>query len=128
MVFDAKDIRIAVRVRRLGFRRRYPLQFTIRAKVPSNGETELAKIVNGKGDWMFYGHTNDRQDGLAQWWLIDLSAFRAALIRQASIGRQILSGDKRNTDGTRFKWFDTRSFPKNPDWSPQAFYWSSQAL
>lgn len=114
MVFDAKDIRIAARVRRPGFSRRYPFQFTIRARVPSNAETELAKIVNGKGDWMFYGHSNDRQDALELWWLIDLDAFRAALIRQASNGCSILCGDMRNSDGTCFKWFDIRSFPKRP--------------
>ena len=27
-------------------------------RVPSGAETELSKIVNGKADWMFCGHTS----------------------------------------------------------------------
>ena len=58
MMLDAKDVRIAARVRRPGYASRYPYDFTIRSQVPSGAETELAKIVNGKGDWMFYGHAD----------------------------------------------------------------------
>ena len=46
--------------------------------------------------------------------MIDLRAFRAGLIRQAANGWPIRSGDKANSDGTCFKWFDIRSFPKEP--------------
>ncbi len=42
--------------RRHGYAARYPHQFTIRAKLPTGAETELSKIVNGHGDWMFYGY------------------------------------------------------------------------
>ncbi|MCK0102549.1 hypothetical protein MWU63_09580 [Pseudohalocynthiibacter sp. F2068] len=97
-----------------GYVHRYPYQFTIRARVTSGAETELSKIVNGKGDWMFYGHSNERQDGFALWWLIDLNAFRAALIRQTANGYSISCGDMANSDGTCFKWFDIRSFPTYP--------------
>ncbi|MDE9449996.1 hypothetical protein J3R80_05880 [Aliiroseovarius sp. Z3] len=114
LLFDARDTRIAARVRRHGYADRYPHQFTIRAESAYGGETELSKIVNGKGDWMFYGHANAAGTGLDAWWLLDLNAFRAGLIRQATNGCRILSGDKRNADGTAFKWFDIRSFPKEP--------------
>ncbi|MBS9719046.1 hypothetical protein ACFFUT_09605 [Pseudohalocynthiibacter aestuariivivens] len=114
MLFDARDIRVAARVRRPGYVHRYPYQFTIRARVTSGAETELSKIVNGKGDWMFYGHSNERQDGFALWWLIDLNAFWAALIRQTANGYRISCGDMANSDGTCFKWFDIRSFPTYP--------------
>ena len=52
--------------------------------------------------------------GLASWCLLDLKAFRAGLIRQAQNGYPIRWGNKRNADGTAFKWFDIRSFPSEP--------------
>ncbi|MDP5218564.1 hypothetical protein Q5Y75_15150 [Ruegeria sp. 2205SS24-7] len=51
---------------------------------------------------------------LQNWWLIDLRAFRAALIRHGANGSFICMGDKRNPYGTCFKWFDIRSFPDDP--------------
>ena len=114
MMLDARDTRVAARVRRPGYAERFPNQFTVRAESRFGGETELAKIVNGKGDWMFYGHALPSGHGLASWCLLDLKAFRAGLIRQAQNGYPIRSGNKRNADGTAFKWFDIRSFPKEP--------------
>ena len=76
MMLDARDMRVAARVRRPGYAQRYPYQFTIRSAVASGAQTELSKIVNGNGDWMFYGHSNADQTGLEAWWLIDLRAFR----------------------------------------------------
>ena len=109
LMLDARDMRIAARVRRHGYAQRYPNQFTLRSRVPSGAETELSKIVNGKGDWMFYGHANAAGDGIESWSLLDLKAFRAALIRQEQ--HPISYGDCRNSDGSAFKWFDVRSFP-----------------
>lgn len=111
MVFTARDMKIAARVRRPGFSDRYPYEFTIRARRDSGAETELSKIVNGWGDWLFYGHSNDEEKDFALWWLIDLDAFRAALIRDKG---SLRFGDKPNGDGTYFKWFDLRSFPEHP--------------
>lgn len=58
MVFTARDMKIAARVRRPGFADKYPYEFTIRARRDSGAETELSKIVNGWGDWLFYGHAD----------------------------------------------------------------------
>ncbi|SFD67678.1 hypothetical protein [Roseivivax sediminis] len=113
LMLDGKDLRIAARVRRPGYAERFPHQFTIRSGLPSGGETELAKIVNGHGDWMFYAHANE-WGGLERWWLIDLRAFRAALIRHKAGDGAIKWGNKTNPDGSRFVWFDLRSFPKHP--------------
>lgn len=114
MMLDGRDMRIAARVRRHGYASRYPYDFTIRSRLPSGNSTELTKIVNGEGDWLFYGHANAEETGFDLWWLIDLRAFRAGLIRHAANGYPILSGDHRNADGTCFKWFDIRSFPNEP--------------
>jgi len=100
LMLDARDMRIAARVRRPGYASRYPHQITIRSGVPSGAETELSKIVNGKGDWLFYGHSNADQTAVESWYLIDLNAFRAGLIRCGSKG--LHWGTKCNPDGTRF--------------------------
>ena len=110
MMLDASTRRIAVRVRRPGYANRYPYDITIRSGLPSGAETELSKIVNGHGDWMLYGHACADGIGLDRWWLLDLRAFRAALIRRQGI----CSGERVNHDGTRFRWFDVRSFPAEP--------------
>lgn len=112
LMLDARDMRIAARVRRPGYASRYPHQITIRSGVPSGAETELSKIVNGKGDWLFYGHSNAAQTSVESWYLIDLNAFRAGLIRYGAKG--LHWGTKCNPDGTRFTWFDLRSFPTDP--------------
>lgn len=114
MMLDARDMRVAARVRRPGYAHRYPYQFTLRSALPSGAPTELGKIIEGKGDWLFYGHASDREPGLSNWWLIDLRAFRAGLIRSRRSGNPILCGSKLNPDGTSFMWFDIRSFPKEP--------------
>lgn len=43
LMLDARDMRIAARVRRPGYSHRYPHQFTIRSRLPSGAETELSK-------------------------------------------------------------------------------------
>lgn len=107
----AKDLHIAARIRRPGYAQSFPNQFTICAQLPSGAETELAKTVNGKGDWLFYGHSDATDTRIEQWWLIELTAFRAGLIGHANNGPRIRCGNKTNPDGSRFKWFDIGSFP-----------------
>ncbi len=63
---------------------------------------------------MFYGHAGPDGRTILNWLLIDLRAFRAALIRHKTAGSFLHMGDKRNADGTCFEWFDIRSFPKEP--------------
>ncbi len=114
MVFRARDMRIAARIRRHGFFENYGNEFTIRARRDSGAETELSKIVNGWGDWFFYGHSCEFSADVLHWMLIDLDHFRAGLIRNSMNGVKLRSGDKPNGDGTYFKWFDVRSFPQHP--------------
>jgi len=109
IVLHARDMRIACRVRRPGYGQRYPNQFTIRSHRDTGARTELEKIVDGFGDWFFYGHT-ENTGNISEWWLIDLAAFRAALVRRANIRR----GQQSNGDGTHFVWFDVTSFPERP--------------
>ena len=117
MVLRARDMTIAARVRRHGYADRYPYQFTIRAHRDSGAKTELAKIVEGWGDWMFYGHqAAPGSTEIYPWWLVDLSAWRAGMIRKAwnPNGPNVETGVIPNGDGTYFRYFDLRTFPEEP--------------
>lgn len=110
IVLNARDLRIAARVRRPNYASRYPYEFTIRSHVTSGCQTEITKVINGFGDWFFYGHS-DSESKICRWFLVDLAAFRAALIR----GKLSLSDrEKDNGDGTKFLPFDVREFPDQP--------------
>jgi hypothetical protein len=112
LVFTARDMRIAARVRRADkYLDRYGYQFTLRAKRDNGVVTELSKIVDGWGDWLFYGFGQPGSSLIVHWWLIDLHAFRAALIRDK---QSLQHGLTANGDGTHFAWFDLRSFPERP--------------
>jgi len=106
----ARDMKIACRVRRPGFMH-FRWQFTIRSSLPSGAKTELQKIDEGFGDWMFYGHAAQSDEPiLTHWHIIDLHAFRAHLIRNPWFRpKQILNGD-----GTKFVAFDVREFSPDP--------------
>ena len=111
VILRARDMTIACRVRRHGYLARYPGQFTIRCQRDSGAATELEKIVNGWGDWMFYGHSNASEDGIERWWLLDLAAWRAHMIRDKGT---IKMGKQPNGDGTYFAWFEIGSFQPYP--------------
>lgn len=108
VVFRARDMTIACRVRRYGYAERYPFEFTIRSARDSGARTELEKLTDGWGDWLFYGHAAERGSFVERWMLIDLSAWRAAMIRDRDLLR---IQKKSNGDGTHFVSFDVRSFP-----------------
>jgi len=113
IVLTARDMRIAARVRRPGYSQ-YAHEFTIRERRDSGVETELSKIINGWGDWLFYGHASNNNRTFEKWMIVDLHAFRAGLIRDGHAGVELKYESKKNGDGTHFKAFDTRSFPKHP--------------
>jgi hypothetical protein len=111
VVLQARNVCIAARVRRHGYADRYPYEFTVRSERDSGAATELRKVTDGWGDWMFYGHSGADGRGFDRWWLVDLRAFRAALIRDRNAVRCTA---KSNNDGTHFVAFDLRSFPPRP--------------
>lgn len=112
VILTARSLTIACRVRRHGYALDFGHQFTIRCQRDSGAKTELAKITEGWGDWMFYGHSNQTQDGFDLWNLIDLSSWRAHLIRDKG---SVKKGTMSNGDGTHFAWFDIRSFVGEPE-------------
>lgn len=122
IVLNARDMRIAARLRKpdiLTLSRQkdwgWEWQFTIRLRVKTGAPTELQKIIDGFGDWMFYAHVVDEYSmHFDPWMLINLHAFRAALIRDGNGRFKLKWGDRDNGDGTHFRWFDVRSFPADP--------------
>ena len=112
LVLNARDMRIAARVRRNEYFESFWPQFTIRCQLESGTETELSKIVNGWADWFFYGFADEGNNSIPHWFVIDLDAFRAALIRNSA--HKIYCGTQPNYDGSYFKWYDLRSFPEKP--------------
>jgi hypothetical protein len=108
IVLRARDMTIACRVRRPGYAKKWPYDITIRSRRHSGAKTEFAKIVDGWGDWMFYGHAQySEQIGFSRWYLIDLAALRAAMIRDTARGKDFKQ-ERSNGDGTHFVVIDVR--------------------
>lgn len=109
IVLRARDMTIACRIRRQGYVEKYRYDFTIRSERDSGADTELRKIVDGWGDWMFYGHDDGENPGrIRPWYLIDLHVWRAEMIRNR---RRYKLRQIPNGDGTHFVPFDVRKFP-----------------
>jgi hypothetical protein len=111
-------LRIALRVRNKDkYFRSFRYEFTIRSGRPRGTKTELAKILEGYGDWLFYGW-GESDYSVSDWCLVDLHVFRSvfrceetreALNRAGGYGAGFNPSDK-----TRFGWFKLPLFPKEP--------------
>lgn len=110
LVFTARDVRIAARMRSTEYAERYPFDFTIRSLRDSGAETELSKIVSGWGDWLFYGFDGGEWNA-CPWWLLDLNVFRRSLNFHMAGIKKIKFQINPNGDGTHFAAYDIRSFP-----------------
>ena len=82
IVLKLDSVRIACRVRRHKYLDRFGDEFTIRNSRPSGAKTELTKIVEGWGNYMFYGFSDAEEVALARWVLGDLNVFRLWFNRQ----------------------------------------------
>jgi len=102
----AGPIRIAARVRRAEeYESTYKHQFTIRSRRDDGGETELAKIGSGWGDYFIYGFGPSGGDKLCRWTLCRLDVFRAWHRKQwLTLGRTP-GPEISNGDGTYFRWY-----------------------
>jgi len=78
IVLRLEAVRIGVRIRSASYWDNpvYRGEFTIRAGRPSGNKTELAKIIEGWGDYFFYGFATPGYDGLIAYVLGDLRVFR----------------------------------------------------
>lgn len=115
-VFKAGGITIAARIRKPEFFDRYPTDFTIRYSLKNGAKTEYQKMVEGWGDWMFYGHAKEESGSteLRAWYLLDLSHWRAHLIQDKE-GCRNAYRKHANDDGSTLLAFDLSKmtgFPK----------------
>lgn len=116
IVLKMDSVRIGCRIRRNQYYKRYCNEFTIRAGRPSGTKTELAKIIEGWGDYFFYGFSDEQDDLLIFWRVADLKVFRgwfaSKLVRMNSFelpGTKQKNSDK-SSEFLVFKWAD---FPSN---------------
>lgn len=107
IILKARDMRIAARVRDNFYLEKYSDEFTIRDKTKYDHSTEINKIIDGWGDWMFYGFANKEEEAIAKWYLLDLNVFRND---RETRKEEVITGRKNNFDGTGFRWFKVNSF------------------
>jgi len=107
-VLELRAVRIACRVRRDKYREKYGDEFTVRSEVRSGNKTELAKIIEGWGNYIFYGFADGQY--LTQWFIGDLNAFRLWFTSELARNKGVLPGiPQTNFDGSS----DFRAFKKN---------------
>lgn len=103
IVFRMDSIRIGCRIRREKWIANKG-EFTIREGRPSGNKTELTKIIEGWGDYFFYGFGSDDGSKLLSWKIGDLKVFRLYLMRHIARNGGALPGRKmNNTDSS--SWF-----------------------
>ena len=110
MVLKMEAIRIACRVRTGKYQKKYGNEFTIRSTRPSGAKTELRKIIEGWGDYMFYGFGDG--SNLIIWHLLDLKIFRSIfldMVYRRNVPREIPNKD----NSSSFMAFDLSSFPSD---------------
>lgn len=104
IVFKHRNHTYAARVRRHQYSK-FKDDFTIRCGALGEGKTEFDKIMDGFGDYMFYGISNEDEDGFSCYSIIDLNVFR--------VHQEKIKGDlNENQDGTKFLAYKYDSFPK----------------
>ena len=101
IVLRMAAVRIGCRVRRPKFYDNCRQEFTIRAGRPSGIKTELSKIIEGWGDYLFYGIADRAEAALASHHIVDLRHFRLWLMRELVDSHGIMPGLLRqNHDGS----------------------------
>lgn len=114
IVLRLDAVRVGCRIRRADrYIDRYADEFTIRTSRPNGNKTELAKVIEGWGDYFFYGFGDAQAGNLVQWGLGDLRVFRLWFNRyMAHNGGRLPGIEKQNTDGSsEFRAFRWGSLP-----------------
>jgi len=89
MTITQGSVRIGVRLRRFDQYEKFKDGFTIRSKRESGNKTELEKIIEGWGDYFFYGFVNKEETSFIDWYLLDLKVFRSILSRWYKNGKKL---------------------------------------
>jgi hypothetical protein len=113
IVLKLDAVRIACRIRRFEYLGKFHDEFTIRAERPNGNKTELTKIIEGWGDYFFYGFSDQQEQYLSAWMLGNLNEFRLWFNRQISSNQGQMPGSFiLNTDNSsRFRAFKIVELP-----------------
>jgi len=114
IVLGFNSIRVGCRIRKYKYYPQYPNEFTIRSERPVNGtKTELTKIIEGWGDYFFYGFSDEEERHILYWRIISLNAFRLWFNRKLVENKGELPGKpKENKDSSsNFLAFDVSQMP-----------------
>jgi hypothetical protein len=114
-VIGMGSLNIACRVRRYKyFNSEYRSQFTVRCVRSSGNKTELTKIIEGWGDYMFYGFCDELEKDLIHWKILDLKVFRRWFSWQLVKNNGAVPGEQipNNDGGSEFLAFDTLKMPQ----------------
>jgi hypothetical protein len=113
MVLMLKPYRIACRIRTPKYYEKYPTEFTIRSDRPSGTKTELAKMLEGWGDYIFYGFGDPDTKMLIAWFIGNFNVFRAWW-NQCEVKGYTPGFEMHNPDGSSsFRVFNTKEMPKD---------------
>lgn len=108
IVLNMTGLRFACRIRKEHYFKDYSGEFTIRSHRPSAKKTELEKILEGWGDFMFYGFANEKE--VFYWKIGDLKIFRTYFSRYCVKNKTVPGIKKSNKDSSSdfiaFKWTD----------------------
>jgi hypothetical protein len=118
IVLKMEAVRIAVRMRKksYGINPMYREEFTIRSERGSGTKTELRKVMEGFGDFLFYGFEHQEGGRLGRWTIVDLAIFRGSMFEKTYMSNAgVLPGDGFvNTDGSSsFRVFRYADFPRS---------------
>ena len=114
IVLRMDSVRIACRIRRYEYLLTYPNDITIRRSRPSGKKSELSKIIEGWGNYMFYGFADRAEKELAQWRVLSLNAFRLWLGRSLVKNHRLPGTQKMNHDGSSdFIAFPVADMPRS---------------
>lgn len=113
IVLDMQPVRIACRIRRFSYyeNQQYRNEITIRAGRPSGVKTELRKIIEGWGDYLFYGFTNKDETGLQQWVIIDFKEVRGWMFDHIYNNTAPWKFQNNKDDSSSFLVLDVRNIP-----------------
>lgn len=122
VVLKLEAVRVGCRIRRPFNSKgdyvypKYKDEFTIRSDRPSGNKTELAKIIEGWGNFFFYGWADDDEKCLQLWHLCDLNVFRLSfnyyLVKnQGTIMGNTFKNIDKGESSSEFRVFRFDQFP-----------------
>ena len=103
MVLRMESVRIGCRIRKTDYMARYGDEITIRSGRPSGAKTELTKIMEGWGDYFFYGFGTDAD--VVAWTLGDMKVFRLWFFRQLASGAKPYEKNNNSDNSSSFYAF-----------------------